>query len=509
MIRLMIAARASTAGVLLAGWAAIAFFSGGYFDRARLWAGVGVWVCVAFAALVGVRPWPRTRGAWLALGGLGALTAWTILSIHWAPLRDQAQADAQRTVLYLGMVLAGTAVLRERNVARAVEPALAFGALIVIVEGLSERLLPGVFTLTHDLSSGGRLSQPITYWNAMGIVAAMGFVLLVRIAGDPSRSGRLRLAAATAGPAVALGLYLTLSRGGLLATAIGLVLLARLVPTRDQLQAVGVMVIAAVPAIVASAASSGVRTLQGSLGSREGTGLVLLCLLAASMAASIVAMTTLWRRRSSESSDETAKPTIKRAASAVCVVIAVVTAALFITAAASRVNVNLTQATDPTSARLVTTDTVRGNFWAVAMSAFVHHAIRGVGAGGFETEWERHRTLLYYARDAHSLYVETLSELGIVGALTLLTLIAGVVACARRAYRLDPGLSAGWIAALSMWAVHAGLDWDWEMPAVSLFAFALVAAVVARADVGSGRVRASAAVAPEPPIAAVSSGLST
>jgi hypothetical protein len=501
----VIVARAAIVGALLVGPTTLAFISGGYFDRPRLWAGIAAWVAVAVAAVVCATPWPRTRAAWLAIGGLGALSAWTIVSIEWAPLRDAAQADAQRTLLYLGAVLAGTAALRARGAARAVEPALAFGALLVIVEGLSERLFPGVFHLSRDAIAAGRLNQPLTYWNAMGILAAMGVVLFVRVAGDGSRPRQLRVAAVAAGPPVALGLYLTLSRGALLAMAIGLVILILLVPTREQAGTAVLMLIGAIPAVVTAGTLSGVRTLQGTLGSRESAGLAVAFVLAASMLASAIAMARHLRPRGTAIPANGSDPTVRRLAVACGLALAVTTVVLFIAAATSRVALNqVDQVPTATSARLVSTDSIRGNFWSVAIAGFREHPIRGLGAGGFETEWRRRRTIIYSARDAHSLYLETLSELGIVGALTLVALLSGVALCARRAYLLDPGLSAGWIAVVSMWAVHSGLDWDWEMPAVTLFAFVLVGAILAQADRGSALAEAPATVTPatELPIAA-------
>ena len=93
--------------VLLGGPTALAFFSGGYFETPRLWAGVLAWTCVAVAAIVCRRPWPRHAPAWLALAGLAGLAAWTGASIAWAPLRDVASGDAERLGLYLGVVVAG------------------------------------------------------------------------------------------------------------------------------------------------------------------------------------------------------------------------------------------------------------------------------------------------------------------------------------------------------------------------------------------------------------------
>ena len=240
--------RAATIAVLLAGPGALAFFSGGYFDRPRLWAGVVAWVAVVVAA-VACRPWPRTRAAWLAVGGLAGLAAWSAASIGWTPVRDAAQADVQRLVLYLGVFLAAIAVLRERRLARAAEPLLALGILAAVVEGLSERLLPGLFTLAASDSVRGRLLQPLVCWNAMGLLAAIGVVLCVRMAGDATRQRWLRACAAGATPMLALAGYLTLSRGAILAAAVGLTLLALLRPAREQLRAVAIVAVACAPPV--------------------------------------------------------------------------------------------------------------------------------------------------------------------------------------------------------------------------------------------------------------------
>ena len=85
-------------------------------------------------------------------------------------------------------------------------------------------------------------------------------------------------------------------------------------------------------------------------------------------------------------------------------------------------------------------------------------------------------------QDAHSLYIETAAELGLVGVACLLTLLAGHRARARSAYLREPALIAGRIAALAVFAVHAGLDWDWEMPAVAGVAIVLAGMLLARAD---------------------------
>jgi O-antigen ligase len=94
-------------------------------------------------------------------------------------------------------------------------------------------------------------------------------------------------------------------------------------------------------------------------------------------------------------------------------------------------------------------------------------------------EWLQEREVLDPTREAHSLYLGTLAELGLPGFAALLAFMGGVTAALWRLRRDRAGLAAGPAAALALWAVHAGLDWDWEMPALTLVALALACAVLA------------------------------
>jgi hypothetical protein len=69
-----------------------------------------------------------------------------------------------------------------------------------------------------------------------------------------------------------------------------------------------------------------------------------------------------------------------------------------------------------------------------------------------------------------------------VGVAILLTFLAGVAGSVLRLYRTNRAAAAGIAAGLAAWAFHAGLDWDWEMPAVSLPALLLAAAAIAWSD---------------------------
>ena len=101
----------------------------------------------------------------------------------------------------------------------------------------------------------------------------------------------------------------------------------------------------------------------------------------------------------------------------------------------------------------------------------------GSGAGSYFLSWREHRTVDTTVRDAHSLYVETLSELGPVGlALVLVVVAAPLCAAIRR--RGDPIVATA-AAGFAVFALHAGLDWDWEMPVVTLVALGCAGTVLA------------------------------
>lgn len=459
--------------LLLAGPTALAFFTGGYFDGPRAWAGIGCWATVVLGLAAG-QAVPRSRAARLALGSLAALAAWTLLSILWAPISGDAYHAGQIAVLYVG-ALAGSAIALRGGRLRAAEPVLAAGAVIVIGYGLAGRMLPGVLHLARSVTAEGRLEQPLTYWNAMGELAALGFVLCARIAGDATREARVRIAAGAATAPLGLGLYLSFSRGALFAAVAGLVALVAAAPRREQLTAVGLALGAGALAALSSAFLRGVTALAGPLATRERQGAIALVALVVIAGAAAVAQRTLGRR------GPAGAVTLPRRAGVVAT--AVICAGL---AMAIVVGAHESSGTSPAlsggATRLTSLQSNRYDYWSVALRAFAAEPVHGVGAGGWSVEWLKWRTVSEGAQDAHSLELQTLAELGIVGALALLAFIGGVAAAARRALDVAPAAAAGPVAALVVYLAHSPLDWDWQMPAVTLVAMVLAGGVLALAD---------------------------
>jgi hypothetical protein len=500
---------AVAAAALIGGSTALAFFAGGFFDRPRLVATAAAWVLVALAALFAPRPLPATAPGRVALGALVLLCAWTALSITWAPIGGRAEDDLQRLLLYVGAFFAALAFLRDRAVRPWVEPGVALGALLIALYGLSERLLPGLIELDRSITGSGRLEQPLTYWNALGLVAAVGVILAIRLAGDARRPAALRAAAAAGGVPLGLAVYLSFARGALAALAVGLLVLVALVPAvRGQLRAIVAVVGAAALASAVANALPTVKALDPGVRGEPGEGAVML--LALLVLAGAAAAIVLRRPRR-------ALPAPRLPASRPVTVLSLTVLVLLGGALAVALlegkpeNTSPARGADP--ARFGSIDTNRYRYWEVAVREFAEHPLAGLGSGGFAVEWLKEREREDRAVDAHSLYFETAAELGVVGIGLLLTFIAAVAAAATRLYRRDPAAMAGPAAALAAWAAHAGLDWDWEMPAVTLPALLLAAGLVAwsedarRApvpDPGDRRARSGegAAASPAMPVSA-------
>jgi O-Antigen ligase len=471
--------RMAALGIALAGPTALAFFAGGYFDTARLIAALVAWLLVLAAALTARRPLPGTAAGRIAVGGLALLTLWSAISFAWAPLSDPAAQALERLILYLGALIAAAAVLRGPAARSWAEPALAGGATIVVGYGVAGRLVPGLLHETASITAAGRLEQPLTYWNAMGALAAIGLVLTVRLAGSRARPAALRSGAAAASVILALGLYLSFSRGALAAFLLGAVVLVALELTVAQLWALAVALVGGGVAAALAGALADVRTLHGSISARETQGavmlgaLVLLCLLAAA---------SQWygiRRQTGTRARTLTRPA--HAGTAVTALVVALFAALVLYAAT---DTGARQpATGANPARFGSLQTNRYAYWRVAIAdGFAKRPLTGVGAGGFAAIWLRYRKIPERVQVAHSLYVETLAELGLVGFALLAAGFGGVAAAARRAYRLSPPVAAGPIAALVTFAAHAAVDWDWEMPALTLVAIALAGLLIAAAE---------------------------
>lgn len=114
----------------------------------------------------------------------------------------------------------------------------------------------------------------------------------------------------------------------------------------------------------------------------------------------------------------------------------------------------------------------RSTYWSVARGAVAAHPLAGSGAGTFAQLYRSERPQGPVTRNAHSLYLETLDELGAAG----LVLLLGTLAVPAVAGLVRGRAAAPAVAGYTVFLLHAGIDWDWTMPAVTVAALALAAA---------------------------------
>ncbi len=453
-------ARSATALAAGAIPAALAFESGGYYPSE--W-GIELLVLglIAVAAvLLAERPAVMRLEA-TALGGLVGLAIWTLLSTAWSPGADQPVLATELTLVYVAGFAAVLLGLSRARV-QAMLVGLTAGITAVGLYALETRLVEGRTGNPADPLSGSRLVEPIGYANALGALAAIGLVLALALALTGVGTG-IRAPCAAALVPLAAVLYLTLSRGSLLVAAVGAVVFVTITRSGDVIG--GLLLVGPWPlaAVVLAERSAG-RTLAYEL--------VALAILAATGGA-------LTGRLASH---------LLRWAVGVCGLGIVLAVALVLAAGPARlVEHSLDRLRQPPPATgsnidrrvLSLSGSGRTAYWRVAARMVERQPLLGEGGGSFERWWLQERPVANDARNAHSLYLETLAELGPVGlAFLLLALSAPLVALYR--CRRDP-LAAAAGAAYVAWLIHAGLDWDWQIPAVTLAALACGSAVLVRA----------------------------
>jgi hypothetical protein len=128
-------------------------------------------------------------------------------------------------------------------------------------------------------------------------------------------------------------------------------------------------------------------------------------------------------------------------------------------------------------------------FWRVALEEFGERPLLGSGAGTYAQVWLERRPADIPVRDAHSILVEALAELGLVGAGLVVVLLTMPLVWARRGRTRPLVPAAG--GAFAAYAVHASADWDWEMPAITLAGLFCAVGLGVAADLDRPSVRLS------------------
>jgi hypothetical protein len=473
----------------------MAFDAGGYFPPSYLSAGM-----IAFATvgvlLIATRPlYALSTQALTAVIALGGLALWAGLSSLWSPAPSAAIDAMQRDLAYvallaLGLIAAGSGRYARRLVW------LALGVICVICgAALLARLYPDV--VSGDETSPGfyRLSYPLTYWNELGALCAVGTALAFGLAADPSVRWALRGLAGAVTVPLLITLTMTLSRGAWIALIAGLVVLVLLGAHRGSLLLTGAIVgggcalallrLQSYPALIDDPTAGSGRE---SAGHAFGPQLLLLSLAVG------VALGAFGAARASEE----LMTRLDRAFRPVIIGVGVLAAVLLIGGAAFHSSsadalvvkqlhdvgdwvdkqwddFNAPAGLGPTAqgAKRITSGVsgTRSEVYRVALDDFGDAPFEGNGAGSFRVSWLSQRRIGEQLVNTHSLELETLAELGIVGG-GLLAVFLGSIGYAAVRSRLKPGgltrsQSAAVGAAFTVWAVHSAVDWDWQMGALT------------------------------------------
>ncbi len=432
---------------------ALGLDEGGYAPTAWGWSAVLVLAVLAVLLWRGAgRP---TRPAVALVAGLAALTAWTAASTLWSSDVAASVLEVERLLLYVGaaavFALAGSA------------PALLAGVLgattLLCTVGLANWLLgdPEV-PLSADPQAAGRLSEPIGYANGVALLAAMGLLLGI---GFAARAGRVWSAAAAAPlPILAATLYFTYGRGAWLALGFGLAVGVAVGPGRLQLAATAAVL---APFAAAAVAASHAMDPDAALA-------VVILIISACSAGTAAAL------RSTRIKVPQAARTAF-AAALIGIVVAVGVSAILALGGPRGAYDAFKQAPVPVHGDVGTrvfsaSGSSRADYWGVAWHAYEDEPLMGQGAGTYAQTWLAKRPNPQPVLDAHSLYLETLAELGPVGLLLLALALAAPLAAPR--LRWTPVALAPYAAFL----LHAAQDWDWELPAVTVAALACGSALV-------------------------------
>jgi hypothetical protein len=445
--------------------------NGGYFPTAWGWTALGL-AWSAGVALV-VRSQIHYNRLELAVcAALATFVLWIGLSALWSQSVSRSVLDAERALLYVaGLVAVFT-------VARTVTLRHFLGGILAAITALSTyavatRLFPERLG-SFDPVSAYRLGAPVGYWNALGILVVIGILLALGIANAGKSLPTRALAAASLIP-LSTALFFTYSRGAWIALGLGLTAQIALEKRRLHLVTTILLVgIAPALAVWLSSRSSALTHMKSSLekASAQGHRLALV-LLALTIFGGLIALAL------SAAGRRVHVPAGLRGAYAVVLIAALV---LGLGAAFERYgdpvtmtrtaydnftgSANPRKGTDLNTRLFSLWGNGRPTMWKLAWRDAEAHPWLGSGAGTYELFWARHRPYPNKVVDAHGLYAQALAEVGPIG-LGLLTLFLVIPLAAAGRARAHP-LGSAAFAAYVAYLFHAGVDWDWQMPVVTL-----------------------------------------
>ena len=439
-------------------------FAGGAYDSST-WAPVGLCVLIALTAALIARPTGMARRAVVAAGSIAALGLLSLASALWTDSVEQAVVEGNRLLVYAAALALLVVLLRSDRAA-----AVAFGAFAAGAAVVAGWVLAGLLGGDETLFLGGRLNEPLGYVNAQAsffVLASWPCLALAEQRRAPRGFAGLGLAGATLFAGLAI---LGQSRGAVLAGVLSLLVVLALLPGR--LRRVVALLVAAACLAPATPALLDVYRSGAAAGELRGAAVALL--VAAVVAGGAWELLVAFERRASAH-----QLRVRRAVAGGVAILALV-AGVAVVASADRI---ATFADDqytafvhlggpqgePTASRLATGAGNRYDYWRVAVDAWRARPVAGVGAGGYDKPYFLERRTAEDIRQPHSLPLQVLAELGIVGGLLLAAALLAIAAGAWRQVRRGgrSGVVVVSVGVVVAWLVHASVDWVHLLPGLT------------------------------------------
>jgi O-antigen ligase len=437
--------------------------------------------------------------AWIGVGLLAGFVIWCAVTLLWSVAPDSSWASLNRGVAYTLVVV--LAIAAGSSAPRAIER-VAYGWLFVALActlyALAGKVMPGVHVLGLDFNHtavASRLRDPLQYWNALALVAVLAVPIALRLTTDVRRRPEVRFAALAALFLLLCCLGMTYSRGGLVALMTAIVVMTLLGGQRLRGLAVfGVTIVTLIPPLALAFSRPAMKGIHIPLHERTADGIVLAMVMAGSLIALMVAGWALLRMEERARWSDESTRLVWRGLGAITGVLALIVVfgiatskggpqRFFHDAWHEFTKVSQDKDSDPT--RIVSSNS--GNrwvWWQEAAGAWSDRPIGGWGAGSFPVTHLMYRKVPLEVQQPHSVPLQFLAETGVVGAalgmgalgfllLAALARVRGMAAGRER--DIAVALLAGGVA----WLVHGFVDFDWDIPGVTVPALLFVGVLVA------------------------------
>ena len=478
---------------------ALAMAGGGFSVSSRHIAGLVVWLLVVVLLVLGVAGRALlAKPFYWASGLLLGFAIWSALSSLWSGSVELSVTEADRVLMYLGVFLAAFLLAQTNQRRQRFGEGIAVALTLLAILALATRLLPHVFDLSFDETKGTRLQYPLGYWNADAIVFSFAAALCLWMS-RRSLSRALRWFSVGALPAVLLALYFTHSRGGILTLVVAAGTL--IVLSRDRLWYLATLLIAVVVTLPIVFVVHSYADLSNNYDFPPivGQGLKIGAILLVGTAVMAIAVRAMRRLEENDPAAVRRAVTISRdrrvlGGIAIAGLVVLLIAGILYGGTAWQ-KFTSSDLGAPSSVAEVS-GRGRSQFWDVALEAFAEKPLVGHGAGTYQFAWDELRPIHMSNTQAHSLYLQALDELGIVGGLLIVGLVLFLLWTGFAAWRAAGGrereLYAILLGVSLAFAVGVAYDWFWQLAVVGSIFFMATGILVAARCGQLWRARAAA-----------------